>query len=50
MARFWTEVEAGYGTFEDFPDLDLNDVINGRIMLMDLCITAFGDGLTDAEN
>lgn len=50
LSRFWTEVEAGYGTFEDFLDLDLNDVINGRIMLMDLCITAFGDGLTDAEN
>lgn len=31
ISRFWTEVEAGYGTFDDFPDLDLDEVINGRV-------------------
>ncbi len=43
---FWTEVEAGIGTFEDYPDLDLDEVTNGRILLLDLCISAYGDGLT----
>lgn len=50
LSRFWTEVEAGYGTFEDFPDLDLEAVKNGRMMLIELCISAYGDGLTDADN
>jgi hypothetical protein len=31
ISRFWTEVEAGYGTFDDFPDPDLDEVINGRV-------------------
>lgn len=47
LSRFWTEVEAGYGTFEDYPDLDLDEVRNGRMMLIELCISAYGDGLTD---
>ena len=50
LSRFWTEVEAGYGTFEDFPDLDLEAVKNGRMVLIELCISAYGDGLTDADN
>lgn len=50
LSRFWTEVEAGYGTFEDFPDLDLEAVKNGRMMIIELCISAYGDGLTDADN
>ena len=36
--------------FEDFPDLDLEAVKNGRMMLIELCISAYGDGLTDADN
>ena len=40
MSRFWTEVEAGYGKFEEFPDLDLNEVKNGGMMLIELCISA----------
>jgi hypothetical protein len=39
--RFWTEVEAGYRTFDDFPDLDLDEVINGRVALLDLCTRAY---------
>lgn len=50
LSRFWTEVEAGYGTFEDFPDLDLEAVTNDRMMLIELCISAYGDGLTDVDN
>jgi len=50
LSRFWTEVEAGYGTFEDYPDLDLDEVTNGRILLIDLAISAFAEGLTNADN
>lgn len=49
LSRFWTEVEAGYGTFEDFPDLDLDEVKNGRMILIELCISAYGHGLTNAD-
>ncbi|WP_017933097.1 hypothetical protein [Nocardioides sp. Iso805N] len=45
LSRFWTEVEAGYGTFDEYPDLDLDEVTNGRILLIDLAISAFTDGL-----
>lgn len=50
LSRFWTEVEAGYGTFEDFPHLDLEQVKNGRMMLIGLCISAFAGGFTDGDN
>jgi hypothetical protein len=50
LSQFWNEVEAGYGTFEDFPDLDLDEVKNGRMLLIGLCISAYGGGLSDAEN
>jgi hypothetical protein len=46
LSRFWTEVEADIGTFEAYPELDLDEVTNGRILLLDLCISAYGDGLT----
>ena len=36
LSMFWTEVEASIGTFEDYPDLDLDEVTNGRIPLRDL--------------
>lgn len=50
LSRFWTEIEAGIGAFEDYPDLDLDEVKNGRMLLIELCIGAYGDGLTDADN
>jgi hypothetical protein len=46
ISRFWTEVEAGYGTFDDVPDPDLDEVINGCVALLDLCIRAYCVGLT----
>ena len=49
LSSFWTEVEAGFGTFDDYPDLDLDEVKNGRMLLIELCIGAYGDGLTDAD-
>jgi hypothetical protein len=46
ICRFWVEVEAGIGTFEDFgPDLDLDDVVPGRIMVLDMCVRAYAEGL-----
>jgi len=46
LDRFWTEVEAGYGTFDDYPDLDLGEVKNGRMLLIELCISAYTEGMT----
>lgn len=46
LSSFWARVEADLGTFEDYPDLDLDEVTNGRILLLDLCISAYGDGIS----
>ncbi|MGH9194902.1 MAG: hypothetical protein ACRD1T_04085, partial [Acidimicrobiia bacterium] len=45
ISRFWVEVEADLGTYDDFEDLDLDDVIPASIAVLDLCIQAYGDGL-----
>jgi|LULW01.1.fsa_nt_gb hypothetical protein len=50
LCRFWVEVEAGYGTFEDHPELDLDEVTNGRIVLIDLAISAFAEGVSAHES
>lgn len=49
LSRFWTEVEAGYGTFEEHPDLDLDEVTNLRLLLIDLAISALADGSPNEE-
>ena len=46
ISRFWTEVEHSLGTFDEFPDLDLDEVVPGRIALLDLCVQAYAAGLT----
>lgn len=45
ISRLWVEVDAGVGTFNDFEDLDLDDVTPMSIAILDLCIRAYGEGL-----
>lgn len=49
ISRFWTEVEAGYGTFEDHPDVDLDEIVPLSMMVLQQCIDAYIDGL-DGES
>lgn len=49
LSQFWTRVEAGLGTFADHPDVDLNDVKGGRMLLIELCISAYTDSLTSTD-
>jgi len=44
ISRFWMDVEAGVGTFDDHPDLDLDEVVNGRVTPIDRCIQAYTEG------
>lgn len=48
--RFWTEVEAGLGTFDDYEDLDLDDVTPAALAMLGLCIQAYFDLLPVAED
>lgn len=43
IARFWTRVEADLGSFDEFPGVDLDEVVNGRVALLGLCINAYCD-------
>ncbi|MCR6494513.1 hypothetical protein [Cellulomonas sp. P24] len=45
IARFWTRVEADLGSFDRFPEVDLDEVVNGRVALLGLCIQAYSGGL-----
>ncbi|TQM65152.1 hypothetical protein [Humibacillus xanthopallidus] len=45
ISRFWVQVEADIGTFDEYPDVDLDEVVNGRVALIDLCIQAYTEGL-----
>jgi len=49
VCRFWTEIERDLGTFDDYPDLDLDDVIPSRLAVLELCLSAYLDGLSIPE-
>ncbi|MFC5001949.1 hypothetical protein ACFPIJ_29460 [Dactylosporangium cerinum] len=45
ILRYWTQVEIDLGSFEQFGAVDLDEVTPGRLMLLQLCIDAYVDGL-----
>jgi hypothetical protein len=45
ILRFWTRIEIDLGSFEQFGDIDPDDVTPGRLLLLQLCIGAYADGL-----
>lgn len=47
VMRFWVQVDKDLGTFEEFGDVDTDEVVPGRIALLDTCIQAYMGGLTD---
>jgi len=53
LRRFWTGVEADVGTFDDYDDLDLDEVVPLSMMVLQQCLDAYIDGLreiTDATS
>jgi hypothetical protein len=47
LDRFWIQMEMEIGTFDEHKGLDLEDVTSGSAMLLDLCIQAYTEGLSE---
>ncbi|MEH0929780.1 hypothetical protein [Micromonospora sp. CPCC 205558] len=45
--RFWTQVEFDVGTFEEYGNVSLDDVTPGPILLLQMCVDAYVEGLED---
>jgi hypothetical protein len=49
IRRFWTSIEKDIGTFEDFGDVDLDEVTPLSLAVLQMCIDAHVDGLPASE-
>lgn len=49
ISRFWTQVEKDTGTFDKYGDVDLDDITPGRLLVLQLCVQAYVDGLQSDE-
>lgn len=45
IRRFWTSIEKDIGTFEDFEDIDIDEVTPLSIGILQMCIDAYVAGL-----
>ena len=46
IRRFWTSVEKDIGSFEDFEDVDVDEVVPLSLYVLQMCIDAYVAGLT----
>lgn len=49
IRRFWTSVEMDIGSFDDFGDVDLDEVTPLSLAVLQICIDAYVAGLPTAE-
>jgi hypothetical protein len=49
ISRFWTQVEIDIGSFEDHGEVSVDDVTPGSLLLLQMCIDAYTEGLPSAE-
>ena len=49
IRRYWTQIEIEIGTFDDRPDVTVDDVVPGTLLVLQMCIEAYVAGLPDAE-
>jgi hypothetical protein len=49
IRRYWTQIEIEIGTFDDRPDVTVDDVVPGTLLVLQMCIEAYAAGLPDAE-
>ncbi len=47
--RFWTSIEKDIGSFEDFGDVDLDEVTPLSLAVLQMCIDAYVAGLPPSE-
>ncbi|MBK9102633.1 MAG: hypothetical protein IPM90_14325 [Austwickia sp.] len=46
ISRFWTQIEIDIGTFEDHGAVTVDDVTPTQLVVLQLCVDAYVDGLT----
>ena len=49
LSRFWTQVEIDTGTFEDYSNLKVDEVVPLNIAVLDLCIRAHFEGIVPED-
>jgi hypothetical protein len=47
ISRFWIQVEMDIGTFEEFGDIDIDEVVPAYVAMLEVCIKAYVEGLAD---
>jgi len=47
--RFWTSIEKDIGSFEDFGDVDLDEVTPLSLAVLQVCVDAYVAGLPALE-
>jgi len=47
LTRFWTQIEADIGTFEDFPDVDVSEIRPVSMTVLGLCLEAVIEAAKD---
>ena len=45
ISRFGVQVEKDVGRFDEYGDVDVNDVQPGSLLVLDMCIQAYVEGL-----
>ena len=50
ITRFWTQYEIDIGSFEQHGDVSVDDVAAGPLILLQMCIDAYGKGLPRPED
>ncbi|HVU61242.1 MAG TPA: hypothetical protein VHD58_06260 [Mycobacteriales bacterium] len=48
IRRFWTSIEKDIGSFEDFGDVDIDEVVPLSLYVLQMCIDAYIAGLPDS--
>lgn len=49
LERFWLEIEVDIGLLDDHPGATIDDVTPGRLLLLQLCVDAYLDGIPHQE-
>jgi hypothetical protein len=45
IRRFWTSIEKDVGTFEHLDDVDLDEVVPLSLVVLQMCVDAYLEGL-----
>jgi hypothetical protein len=49
LVRFWAGIEKDIGTFDDHGNVNLDEVHSGSLLVLDMCIRAYVEGLNSPE-